>query len=145
MSKKLCKKLCGFLFWKNYQGRVRILIKTRLKINFDRFTMEKMSNFIFNRILMSIRTRPKWFFILEKNLSGFLFWKNYQVVFLIGMNEVRFGWLAGWRPEISELERDRDFRFFAIASVDWKLHHYKNFEPGPPLCPGTLGAKLLCE
>jgi hypothetical protein len=27
-------------------------------------------------------------------------------------------WLAGWRPEISELGRDRDFRFFAIASVD---------------------------
>jgi hypothetical protein len=40
-------------------GRVRILIKIRLKLNFDRFTMEKMSNFIFNRILMSIRTRPK--------------------------------------------------------------------------------------
>jgi hypothetical protein len=39
-------------------GRVRILIKIRLKLNFDRFTMEKMSNFIFNRILMSIRTRP---------------------------------------------------------------------------------------
>jgi hypothetical protein len=39
-------------------GRVRILIKIRLKVNFDRFTIEKMSNFIFNRILMSIRTRP---------------------------------------------------------------------------------------
>ncbi len=39
-------------------GRVRILIKTRLKINFDRFTMGKMSNFIFNRVLISIRTRP---------------------------------------------------------------------------------------
>jgi hypothetical protein len=29
-----------------------------------------------------------WFFNLEKNLSGFLFWKNYYVVFLIGMNDV---------------------------------------------------------
>jgi hypothetical protein len=28
------------------------------------------------------------------------------------------GWLAGWRPEISELGRDRDFQFFAIASID---------------------------
>ncbi len=28
------------------------------------------------------------------------------------------GWLAGWRPEVSELGRDRDFRFFAIVSVD---------------------------
>ncbi len=45
-------------------GRVRILIKTRLKINFDRFTMEKMSNFIFNQVLISIRTRPKWHSIL---------------------------------------------------------------------------------
>jgi hypothetical protein len=25
-----------------------------------------------------------WFFILEKILSGFLFWKNYQVVFYFG-------------------------------------------------------------
>jgi hypothetical protein len=40
-------------------GCVRILIKIRLKLNFDRFTMEKMSNFIFNRVLDSIRTRPK--------------------------------------------------------------------------------------
>jgi hypothetical protein len=39
-------------------GRVRILIKIRSKLKFDRFTMEKMSNSIFNRILMSIRTRP---------------------------------------------------------------------------------------
>jgi hypothetical protein len=30
----------------SFLGRVRILIKIRLKINFDRFTMEKMSNFI---------------------------------------------------------------------------------------------------
>jgi hypothetical protein len=29
-----------------------------------------------------------WFFILKKNLSGFLFWKNYYVVFLIGMNDM---------------------------------------------------------
>jgi hypothetical protein len=43
-------------------GRVRILIKTRLKVNFDRFTMEKMSNFIFNRVLISIRTWPKFIF-----------------------------------------------------------------------------------
>jgi hypothetical protein len=43
---------------KNVLGRVRILIKTRLKVNFDRFTMEKMSNFIFNRVLISIRTWP---------------------------------------------------------------------------------------
>jgi hypothetical protein len=42
-----------------FLGRVRILIKIRLKVNFDRFTMEKMSNFIFNRVLMSIRTWPK--------------------------------------------------------------------------------------
>jgi hypothetical protein len=28
------------------------------------------------------------------------------------------GWLAGWRPEISELGRDGDFWFFEIASVD---------------------------
>jgi hypothetical protein len=41
-------------------GRVRILIKNRLKVKFDRFTIEKMSNFTFNRVLMSIRTRPKW-------------------------------------------------------------------------------------
>ncbi len=39
-------------------GRVRILTKIRLKLNFDRFSTEKMSNFIFNRLLMSIRTRP---------------------------------------------------------------------------------------
>jgi hypothetical protein len=39
-------------------GRVRMLIKTRLKVKFDRFTIEKMSNFTFNRVLMSIRTRP---------------------------------------------------------------------------------------
>ncbi len=42
----------------DFLGRVRILIKTRLKINFDRFTMKNMSNFIFNRVLISIRTRP---------------------------------------------------------------------------------------
>ncbi len=37
-------------------GRVRKLFKIRLKLKFDRFTMEKMSNFNFNRILMSFRT-----------------------------------------------------------------------------------------
>jgi hypothetical protein len=42
----------------NFFGRVRILIKNRLKVKFDRFTIEKMSNFTFNRVLMSIRTRP---------------------------------------------------------------------------------------
>jgi hypothetical protein len=41
-----------------FLGRVRILIKILLNLNFDRFTMEKMSKFIFNQILMSIRTRP---------------------------------------------------------------------------------------
>jgi hypothetical protein len=45
-----------------FLGRVRILIKTRLKINFDRFTMKKVSNFIFNRVLISIRTRPYFSF-----------------------------------------------------------------------------------
>ncbi len=65
-----CEKIRWFLIvtiiynFENFEflsGRVRILIKIRLKVNFDRFTMEKMSNFIFNRILMSIRTRPQKF------------------------------------------------------------------------------------
>jgi hypothetical protein len=33
--------------------------ESSLKLRFDRFTMGKMSNFNFNRILMSFRTRPK--------------------------------------------------------------------------------------
>jgi hypothetical protein len=39
-------------------GRVRILIKTRLKVKFDIFSIVNLSNFTFNRFLMSIRTRP---------------------------------------------------------------------------------------
>jgi hypothetical protein len=39
MSKKLCKKLCGFLFWKNYQvvfliGMNELLMITRKCVNF---------------------------------------------------------------------------------------------------------------
>jgi hypothetical protein len=59
---------------------------------------------------------------------------------------VRFGWLAWWKPEISDLGRDKDFRFFAIASVDCGGSTIiKIFGPSPPLGPGTLGAKLLYE
>jgi hypothetical protein len=39
-------------------GRVRILIKIRLKVKFDIFSIVNLSNFTFNRFLMSIRTRP---------------------------------------------------------------------------------------
>jgi hypothetical protein len=31
--------------------------------------MEKMSNFIFNRILMSIRTRPQQIFVVREELK----------------------------------------------------------------------------
>ncbi len=54
--------------YKNDLGRVRILIKTRLKLKFDRFTMDKMSNFIFNRVLMSIRTRP-WNYLTNNKIN----------------------------------------------------------------------------
>jgi hypothetical protein len=50
------------------------------------------------------------------------------------------GWLAMWRPEISEVGRDRDFRFFAIDSVDYRgstiiRKHYKNFKIRPLWVP----------
>jgi hypothetical protein len=44
-------------FWIDL-GRVRILLKIRLKINFDIFSIVNLPKFNFNRVLMSIRTRP---------------------------------------------------------------------------------------
>jgi hypothetical protein len=63
----LVETLCEweiFLLWNfpsryiHFYGRVRILIKTRLKIKFDIFPIVNLSKFIFNRVLISIRTRP---------------------------------------------------------------------------------------
>ncbi len=59
-------KMLNFVFFdsdadcvtKTLLGRVRILIKTRLKIKFDIFPIVNLSKFIFNRVLISIRTRP---------------------------------------------------------------------------------------
>jgi hypothetical protein len=55
--------LCSFFHINHIQiglGRVRILIKTRLKVKFDIFSIVNLSNFTFNRFLMSIRTRPNF-------------------------------------------------------------------------------------
>jgi hypothetical protein len=63
---KKMQKLLKYYFYPNstnpknlYLGRVRILIKTRLKVKFDIFSIVNLSNFTFNRFLMSIRTRPE--------------------------------------------------------------------------------------
>jgi hypothetical protein len=53
-------------------GCFRIVIKIRLKIKFDRFSIVKMSNFTFNRISMTIRKHPFWIFIYQKRLVIFL-------------------------------------------------------------------------
>ncbi len=65
-----------------HSGRVRILIKTRLKVKFDRFTIEKMSNFTFNRVLMSIRTRPQYFINIRIFTLQFFqnFWEFFNIV-----------------------------------------------------------------
>jgi hypothetical protein len=48
--------------------------------------------------------------------------------------------MAGWRPEISELGRDRDFQFFAIDSVDYGGPTIIKILNQAPLC--VPGAKL---
>jgi hypothetical protein len=55
---------------------------------------------------------------------------------------VRFGWLAG-NAEISELRRDKDFWFFAIASVDCGGSTIiKILDQAPLLVPELWGQKF---
>jgi hypothetical protein len=59
-----------------YSGHVRILIKTRLKIKFDIFSIVNLSKFTFNRVLISIRTRPHYLInIYSVTLKDFGFQK----------------------------------------------------------------------
>jgi hypothetical protein len=51
------KNILIFLF--NHLGCYRIVIKILLKVKFDIFSMENLSNFNFNLILMTIRKHPQ--------------------------------------------------------------------------------------
>jgi hypothetical protein len=58
-------------------------------------------------------------------------------------------WLANWLVAgwwlAEELGRDRDFGFLQSNLMLWRVFHYKNFGPGPPLGTGILWAKNLYE
>ncbi len=81
-----------FAFFSNWDlGRVRILIKIRLKLNFDRFTMEKLSNFTFNLILTK-RIQEKTIFCFQ--IQEFWYFKSLVLVSTFCVDFLRpFVWI----------------------------------------------------